>query len=135
MRALFALLTPTALAASLGACGGAQRAPQIAHPTSLAEHDGREVRLVGVYRGVSADVRAGDPATAPGWIVLWVGDQPIRLGLAPRPAEERDRWLDSTVEVRGLLQLKPPAPSDLPDVPPALRDLPLIEPVADPAAP
>jgi hypothetical protein len=132
MRAFIAL---SMLAFGLTACGGAPHAPQIAHPTALAEHDGREVRLVGVYRGLSADVRAGDPTVAPGWVVLWVGNQPIRLGLAPRPAEERDRWLDSTVEVRGLLQLKAPAQSGLPDVPPALRDLPLIEPVAGPSPP
>lgn len=115
-----ASLSPLACAAVLvSACGARPATPAaaptepvaVAGETELPAADGREVRLVGRYGPLRLDVRFGDPARAPGYVVVWVGRQPVRLGLEPRPAEERDRLLDETVEVRGHFQLRPPAPS------------------------
>ena len=109
------------LALFVAACGAApaSRAENPAEPLAVAAEDdlsaadGREIRLVGRYGSLRLDVHFGDPAEMPGYVVVWVGRQPVRLGLEPRPAEERDRLLDETVEVRGLFQLRSPPVANL----------------------
>lgn len=126
---------------ALAACGAAPatRAENPAEPLAVAAEDdlsaadGREIRLVGRYGHLRLDVHFGDPAEMPGYVVVWVGRQPVRLGLEPRPAEERDRLLDETVEVRGLFQLRSPPVANLAfekDV----SAMPLLIPVISPRA-
>lgn len=120
---------------ALAGCGGTTdttrgEAPRVQTAEALDGHDGREIRLVGVYRRVGLDLKLGDPARDPGWVVLWVGGRPVRLGLVPRPLEEQDRLVDATVEVRGLFQLKPMMASPLP-LSPELGLMPVLEPAGD----
>jgi hypothetical protein len=133
--------------ASITACGaapavpGAEPPPPVARESQLSAMDGREICLVGRYGTLNLDVHFGDPAHSPGYVVVWVGRQAVRLGVDPRPAEERDRLLDETVAVRGHFQLRPPPASTLPAAPPgsattggvtALDSLPLLLPVFEP---
>ena len=126
------------LAAVVSACGSppiraaAPTEPaEVSAESELPAADGREVRLVGRYGPLRLDVHFGDPARAPGYVVLWVGRQPVRLGLEPRPAEERDRLLDETVEVRGLFQLRAP-PRTGSELDAAVAALPILIPVMSP---
>lgn len=93
----------------------------------LPAADGRDVCLVGRYGPMTLDAHLGDPARAPGYMVIWIGHQPVRLGLEPRPAEERERLLDETVAVRGVLRLAPAEPTGGPT-----SALPLLEPLRAP---
>lgn len=131
----------------IGACGGAAPArsdgapPPVVRESQLSGVDGREICLVGRYGALNLDVHFGDPTHAPGYVVVWVGRQAVRLGLDPRPAEERDRLLDETIAVRGHFQLRPPPAAPVPAAPPgasaardvtALESLPLLLPVFEP---
>jgi hypothetical protein len=56
---------------ALAACGGTTDAtrgdaPRVQTAEALDDHDGREIRLVGVYRRVGLDLELGDPARNPG---------------------------------------------------------------------
>ncbi len=91
----------------------------------LQSRAGREVRLVGVYRPFLLEVKLGQLPMDPGHVVLWVGRRPVRLGLIPRPLEERERFNDETVEVRGRLLVPEVLPAD-PESPVLI--LPTIDP-------
>lgn len=126
---------------ALWACGGARpvptapsaapEAPRVARAEELPTED-REIRLVGRYGRLKMDVHMGDPARDPGYVVLWVGARPVRLGLSPRPAEERDRLFDETVEVRGLFQLRPPPQESLTAKADETEPLPVLVPILEP---
>ena len=124
---------------ALLACGGTQpapiapapEAPRIVRDDELPTED-REVRLVGRYGQMKVEARVGDPARDPGFVVLWVGKRPVRLGLSPRPAEERDRLFDETVEVRGLFQLRPPVHEAYAAEPPRMEPIPVLIPIVEP---
>lgn len=111
--------------------------PRVAAEADLPQIDGREIRLVGRYAHATVDVRLGDPGRDPGYVVLFIGHRAVRLGLTPRPAEERDRLLDETVEVRGLFALRAPALPPMPNEVPTneltgFSGLPVLEPLNAP---
>ena len=133
----FPSLLPIAIIALSSACGGSPPAPEpdaprVAEAGALSGQGGRQIRLVGRYSKVQAEMKLGDPARDPGYVLVLVGNRPVRLGLTPRPAEERDRFLDETVEVRGMFQLKAPPPAPGLETNPDLEAMPILMPLVPP---
>lgn len=122
-----------------GVAGERQRRPPVVcDHDGLRRHDGRQVRLEGLYQAIvmpSKRPPGGTPPRGYAQIVLADGTEVLveryNTAAAERPASELERFDGARVRVTGVAHLVPPSAGQAPDKP-GILDLESIE-AAEPA--